>query len=313
MKVRAPDEPRRLLLLWNPKAGSADDETQATVVSVMREVADVTVESVEDPGDLVAVLGKHSDRDPVVAGGDGALHRVVAALEERGELGSRTVGLIPLGTGNDLARALAIPLDPGPAARLATTGAHRPMDLLIDDSGGIVVNAVHLGIGAAASRTAAPLKPLLRRFAYGVGGVLTAFRTPGWRLVVHVDGRQVADGKHRILMVGIGNGSTIGGGTPLAPDAQPDDAVADVVVSFAIGPLQRLGYGLLLRRGEHTGHPQVTSVRGKRIVVAGGPVPVAADGELSEPVSSRIWEVRRHAWRITAPAQSGSTPHTGSR
>ena len=55
-------------------------------------------------------------REVVVAGGDGSLHAVVAALHERGELADAAVGLIPLGTGNDFARGVGLPLDPAEAA-----------------------------------------------------------------------------------------------------------------------------------------------------------------------------------------------------
>ena len=59
------------------------------------------------------MLHRAGCRRIVVAGGDGSLHAVVTALHRRHELASRTLGLIPLGTGNDFARTLGIPLDAG--------------------------------------------------------------------------------------------------------------------------------------------------------------------------------------------------------
>ena len=61
----------------------------------------------------------------MVAGGDGSLHAVVTALHRRHELAERTLGLIPLGTGNDFARALDIPLDPAEAAAALCSAARR--------------------------------------------------------------------------------------------------------------------------------------------------------------------------------------------
>lgn len=292
---------RRLVAIANSAAGSADDEALSRVLAELAEHADTVEARLGDPAELDSLLARHPGRDPVVLGGDGSLHCLVAALARRGELGSRTVGLVPLGTGNDLARALGVPLDPVEAARVAATGEPRPLDLLRDEDGGIVVNAAHAGVGVEAAQTAQPLKPFLRRFAYAAGSVIAGVRTRGVPLRVEVDGAVVADGRRRVLMVGVGNGRTIGGGTPIAPDASPADRVADVVVSFATGPLRRLLYGVQLRLGRHTRRTDVVTVRGSRVRVSGPPVHVNTDGELSGPYTSRTWTVAPHAWRMTLP------------
>ena len=85
-------------------------------LGVLREDADVEVADTSNPGELDGVLHRAGCRAIVVAGGDGSLHAVVTALHRRHELAKRTLGLIPLGTGNDFARTLDIPLDPGEAA-----------------------------------------------------------------------------------------------------------------------------------------------------------------------------------------------------
>jgi diacylglycerol kinase family enzyme len=292
---------RRLLAITNPAAGGADDETRHRVLAVLREHADVAEAPVKDPGELPGVLADHLGRDPVVLGGDGTLHCLVAALALRGELRTRTVGLIPLGTGNDMARALDIPLDPEEAARVVVRGTPRWLDHLRDPSGDIVINAFHLGVGVEAARTARPLKPVLRRFAYAAGSLIAGARTKGRRLKVVVDGEIVADGERRVLMVGAGNGTSIGGGTPMTPDALPDDGLADVIVSFATRPTQRLMYGVLLRAGRHPRHDQVVTTRGSHIRISGEAVPLNADGELIGPITDRTWRVEPRSWRIIVP------------
>ncbi|MFD1118067.1 diacylglycerol/lipid kinase family protein [Sphaerisporangium aureirubrum] len=293
---------RRLLVLRNPSAGGAGDEAHDVVMAVLKEHADVVEVTAGDPRDLAGLLGEHPGRDPVAVGGDGTLHGVVAALSARGELKTRTVGLVPLGTGNDMARALGIPLEPSQAARVVTGGVERRMDLLYDDQGGIVVNAVHLGVGVAAGQAATALKPVLRRFAYAAGGLAAGVRARGWRVRVEVDGRVLADGRRRVLMVGVGNGTSIGGGTPLTPGARPDDGLADVMVSFSTGPVRRLVYGVLLRLGRHGRQDTVVFARGSRIQISGPASEVNADGEITGPVSGRTWTVTPAAWRITVPS-----------
>ncbi|HEX6074438.1 MAG TPA: diacylglycerol kinase family protein [Micromonosporaceae bacterium] len=292
---------KRLVVIYNAAAGGASEAARAAASGVLRQHADVAEAAVDSPDQVVDVLAGHPGRDPVAVGGDGTVHQVVAALARGDELATRTVGLIPLGTGNDLARSLGLPVDPAAAARVVLAGKVRLMDLLVDDAGGIAVNAVHLGVGGEASAAAQPLKPLLRRLAYAAGAVVAGLRTTGWRLRVEVDGRTVADGRRRVLMVGIGNGATIGGGTPLAPDADPGDTRADVVVSFATGLPQRLWYGVQLRRGEHSRRKDVIALRGRRITVSGEPTLVNADGELGGVVIRRTWSILPRSWRITVP------------
>nr|WP_184988241.1 diacylglycerol kinase family protein [Sphaerisporangium rubeum] len=297
---------RRVLVLKNPSAGGAGDEAHRRVMEVLRDGADAVEAETGGPEGLARALAREPERDPVAVGGDGTLHAVVAALAERGELGTRTVGLVPLGTGNDMARSLGIPLDPEQAARVVAGGVERPMDLLRDDQGGVVVNAVHLGVGVTASRAASALKPVLRRLAYPVGALAAGIGVRGWPLRVEVDGTVVADGRRRVLMVGVGNGATIGGGTPLAPRATPDDGLADVVVSFSTGPLRRLAYGVLLRLGRHGRQDTVVTLRGAAVAVQGPPMRVNADGELTGPVTRRTWTITPAAWRIIVPAATSA-------
>jgi diacylglycerol kinase (ATP) len=227
------------LLVASAKAGSTDDEA----VGAARDVLDAELSLCEQPDDLESAFDKLDGRTLVIAGGDGSLHLAVRKLRARGELATTRLGLVPLGTGNDLARALDIPLDAADAARLVRDGQPSPLDLISDDTGGVVVNAVHVGIGADAAERAGRLKPRLGPIAYPVGAVRAGLRSAGWRLRVEVDGRVISDNHRKTLMVGIGNGRGIGGGTPLLPRAVPDDGLLDVMVSQASGPVARVRFG----------------------------------------------------------------------
>jgi YegS/Rv2252/BmrU family lipid kinase len=297
----------RLLVVTNAAAGSTDDERVAAALDVLRDGAEVLVQSCSSPADLARLLASREDRTVVLLGGDGSVHTAVAILHERGELSPDVrLAVIPLGTGNDLARTLEIPLDPADAARALLTGRPRPLDLVVDDAGGVVVNAVHLGVGAGAAERASGLKDRLGKTAYPVGSVLAAAGTTGWHLRVEVDG-EVVETEGPALMVAVANGRTIGGGAVLAPDAAPDDGLLDVVVATSTGPLARLGFGLALKDGEHVGRDDVTAVRGRTVTVTGDPFPVNADGELDGPITSRTWSVRPGAWSLVVPTSSAGS------
>jgi len=293
------------LVVTNASAGSTDDEQVDAAMAVLREHADVRVESCSDPEDLGRILAGRDGRTPVLMGGDGSVHTAVAALRRRGELSvDLPLGLVPLGTGNDLARTLEIPLDPADAAWALLTARPRSLDLIVDDAGGVVVNVVHLGVGAEAAERAGALKDRLGKAAYAVGGVLAGAGATGWDLRVSVDGAAVSTDE-TVLMVAVANGRTIGGGAELAPDALPDDGLLDVIVATSTGPLARLGFGVAMRDGEHVGRDDVIAVRGRSVTVTGDPFPLNADGELDGPVTSRTWTVEPAAWALLVPSPAG--------
>ncbi|MCU1693793.1 MAG: diacylglycerol kinase catalytic region, partial [Frankiales bacterium] len=109
----------------------------------------VELRTTATPEELDAALLGADGRQVVLAGGDGSLHLAVARLRALGRL-DLPLALVPLGTGNDLARALGLPLDPVEAAHVVLSFPPRPLDLLVDDAGDVVVNAVHVGVGAEA-------------------------------------------------------------------------------------------------------------------------------------------------------------------
>ena len=290
-----------LLLITNADAGSTDTENVEKALAVLRDAADVEVCATSNPGELDGVLHRRGSRRVVVAGGDGSLHAVVAALHRRHELDDVVLGLIPLGTGNDFARGTGIPLDPEEAARVVVKGDVRPVDLIVDCVGNVVVNNVHVGAGAQASRKASKWKKRLGRVGYPIGAAMAAVNPPFVRLRIEVDGVEEADFAHPILMVAIGNGPTVGGGAEITPEADPEDGRVDVMISFAIGPLARIGWLRGFRKGEHHEREDVKYLRASTVSVSGQDFYCSADGEVYGPEHHRTWHVERGALRMALP------------
>lgn len=291
-----------LLAVVNAAAGAVDVETVEPALAVLRGGGEVEVAATVTLAELGGALAGSDGRRVVVFGGDGSLHVVVQALYEAGRLDPlKPLGLVPLGTGNDLARALGIPPEPAAAAEVVLRGRVRPLDLAVDDTGTVLVNAAHVGIGAEAARRAETWKPALGDAAYPLGAVLAGVTTTGFAVTVEVDGTVVHRPDNPVLMVGVANGRTIGGGTPLAPDAAPDDGLLDVVVAAATGPLDRAGYAVAMRGGDHVDRDDVAVYRGRQVTVraaVGESFGVDADGEVSTDVVSRSWTIHRHRWAL---------------
>ena len=300
-----------LLVITNSGAGPADDESLEAALAVLREHSSVEVQATSNPGELDGVLHRAGSRRIVVAGGDGSLHAVISALHRRHELEKAVIGLLPLGTGNDFARGAGIPPDVEEAARTLVSGVVTPMDLIVDEVGQVVVNSVHVGAGANASRRGQRWKDRLHsvgvgkvnlgKLGYPVGAALTAFNPPVLRLHVKVDGKVVNDLDTRVLMVALGNGSSVGGGTELTPDADPVDGRIDVMISRATGPLARFLYAARLGIGTHEGADDVTALRGREVSVRGEEFWISADGEIYGPERQRTWHIEPAAYSMVLP------------
>lgn len=298
-------------MISNRDAGGPEEESLRVALEVLRERTSVEVQATGEPGELDGVLHRAGSRPIVVAGGDGSLHAVVAALHRRNELSGRVLGLLPLGTGNDFARTLGIPLEAEAAAQVLFDGAVRPMDLVVDEVGQVVVNSVHVGAGAQASRSAKVWKDRLGaigvgrvhlgKLAYPIGAALTAWRPPVLRLRIEVDGRVVNDLDQPVLMVAVGNGASVGGGTELTPEADPGDGALDVMVSRAVSRVSRLAYAARLGLATHAERDDVVYLRGHTVSIRGERFHCSADGEVYGPERHRTWRVEPAAYSMMLP------------
>lgn len=287
------------IAITNDNAGQADEGAIATALEVLRSTFEVRVVSTASGDELDTELA--TDDTVIVIGGDGSLHAVVASLNRLDRLGAVTLGLIPLGTGNDFARSLHIPDDPTASAQLIVDGHRIAVDIVRDDAGGTVINAVHLGAGAEAAERAESWKEAFGPVGYAVGTLVSGVDHEPLDVQVSVDGTALPAG-NGVLQVAINNGKYVGGGTPLAPDADPSDGLLDVLVSYAVRATERLGYARELRDGTHTDRDDVMTVRGSTVTVHGQPFSCSADGEVEGNISSRTWHIAPGALSMFAPA-----------
>ena len=187
--------------------------------------------------ELAAGIATNGGERILVAGGDGTVCEAAEGLAASG--GRCELAILPLGTGNDGARTLGIPIDVDQAAWVAGGGVARSVDLIrVGDR--MVLNAIGIGLTADINHRAARIKWVRGIAVYlGTAAVsLIKFRAPQIRIVA--DGR-VIDSTMTILAVH--NGPTTGGGFALTPDAVPDDGLLDATLVPDVpvaGRIQRL-------------------------------------------------------------------------
>ncbi|MBM7780786.1 diacylglycerol/lipid kinase family protein [Arthrobacter tumbae] len=298
----------------NASAGTAYRRSVDAVTSFLasasaRRGTSFELARTEDLDALDSALGSLDGRQLVLLGGDGSVHAAIQCLHQTGALGAAgPIGIIPVGTGNDLARSLKLPADPLQAAECVMSGQARTMELLVSEDR-TAVNAVHVGIGADAAAKGAELKQKLKKvkagkLGYPLGAVAAGFSSPGQHLSVRVDGELLHDGSRPLLMAALGLGGTVGGGARLIPDANPHDGFVDVVLWESVGPAARVGYALGLKSGDHARRTDVRIGRGEAVeitVVDGDGFRVSNDGELWGPFQHRRWDVVCDAWQVIAP------------
>jgi diacylglycerol kinase (ATP) len=268
----------RVVLLTNPRAGSAGTNKWSQAASVLQKIGPVSTLR-PDPDSLAPELSAFVGEGDllVVAGGDGTVGDAVNALEDR--LDRIELAILPMGTGNDLASTLRLPTEPAEAARAILEGTARRLDVGVATSEGLrrlFVNSCIGGFPVQVDRAVSePAKRRLGPLAFTAGALKAATDLRRWS--VQLDGSRVDD----CVAVGVGNGRTGGGGMPLWPHADPGDGELDAVALPAAGTGSAIRLALRVRAGTHGSIDGVVTSRGPWIQVdADPPMEFNVDGEL---------------------------------
>ena len=214
----------------------------------------------------------------VAVGGDGTVNEVVNGL-----VGSRVpLGVIPIGTANDFARQVGIPMHADQAMDIILRQPARAMDLG-EVNGRAFLNVSTGGVGAETTAETSPAaKERLGSLAYALTGMkkLGGLRPRrGWFFGPGFEFRG------DWLLFAVGNGRVTGGGTAITPHASVTDGLLDICVIEAMprGEFARLA--LLVRKGEHLGHPAVRYAQVPELTIESArAISVNVDGE---PVNAR--------------------------
>ncbi|HEY8589163.1 MAG TPA: diacylglycerol kinase family protein [Naasia sp.] len=295
-----------VLVAANPIAAfgrraSAGEQVIAALQAAGAEAELLVAPSAADLPRLLAAAVRRSRPELLaVVGGDGMVHAGIQVASAAGV----PLGIVPTGTGNDLARGLGIPLgDPGAAGRILLSGADRRIDLLrvrtADGAEMLVAGAVSAGFDALVSERANGMRRPrgASRYTLAMLRELVGLRPISYTLTL--DG---AVRREPGVLIAVANNSSIGGGMRIAPDADLADGVADILF---VRPLGRLRFAALFPRvfrGRHVGLRPVRMDRAKVVrIEAGNAVVAYGDGERLGPLPVDI-EVLPAAILVRVPA-----------
>lgn len=270
-----------LCVLLNPSAGTGP--VSRRLRRALAEPRGAVVRVPRAPGEtarLARAAEEAGCRRLVVAGGDGTVHQVVAALRDPSS--GPCVAPVPVGTGNDFARALGLPRDARGALEVAVRGPIRRVDLVavrVGEEGSRAVNFVLGGVGGDVARhVTGERKRRWRRLVYARALVEELRDVRPRDVVVEADGARVSAGRH--LAVLVANGPTLGGGIRAAPGAAVDDGRLDLVAARGGSTAAAVTTLARLATGRHLESPHVTRVRAEGVEVRGDPgMRFNADGE----------------------------------
>ena len=274
------------LVIINPAAdGGRARRSVAWLRERLAAHADARLEITRRPGDaeeLAADAVRHGHDRVITVGGDGTVQEVVNGLLSASEPAS--MGVVPLGSGNDLARSLALPAELATAWRTAIGHATRRIDVARARNGAGAERwfASAGGIGFDA-QVAAAMADRSGWQAGRAGYLLTTLtelrRFENRRIRLTVDG-QTETGD--MLFVAIANGAYYGGGMRIAPGALVDDGLLDVCVVGDISRLTVLRQLPNLYRGTHVNHAAVSMRSGSTVdaeAESDGSTRIHLDGE----------------------------------
>ncbi|MFG2023555.1 diacylglycerol kinase [Streptomyces sp. NPDC048825] len=293
-EVAASDQ---LLVVIDPVARRHDGEAVRIAKDVLSAGASTKVCLPDGPEEFARALRRRGSRRPVVVGDDRALLRAVSVLHRHRELAGCALSVVPVGGALSLVRSLGVPTGAVAGARAVLDGVERRLDLLVDDSDGVVLGSLRIpplampsGAGTdewneedaapesetepAASphpwlrtcqslvRTLVPVRPPRTTSANGSSG-------PS-RLRVEVDGVTVVDLDQPVEGVSVAPGDA----------GVAEVQVRPVSVGAEASPLM---------------------ARGSTVTVSGAHFRYRADALVSGPVRTRTWTVREGAWGLTLP------------
>jgi len=267
---------RRALLIVNSKSRSGAAQAEAAISALKSHGIEPVHVECGRREDVSPLIVKHRDGVDcaVVGGGDGTLNAAALGVIETG----LPLGVLPLGTANDLARTLDIPFDLDGAAQVIADGRTRRIDLGLVN-GEPFFNVASIGLSAElAQKLTGNIKRRFGRLGYALVAMNVLAHAKPFRATIASETETV---QVRTLQIAVGNGRFYGGGNAVEKDAAIDDQHLDLY-SLEFERAWKLALmARSFRSGEHGAWSEVRAIRAQEFDIrTRRPRPVNADGEI---------------------------------
>ena len=245
--------------------------------------------------ELARVAASDGYRYVVAVGGDGTVNEVANGILHSAGSGNTILGVVSTGTGGDFVRSVGIPRDYTSACSCLTSSRRLLIDVGVVEyqSKGqsrqrFFVNAAGVGFDAAVVEATERLPKYFGGTVPYLVGLLRSLA--GYRnksVVLKMGGKVEA---RRILNVVVANGGYLGGGMHIAPEAELDDGLLDLIVIGDVGKFELLKALPMVYKGTHITHPKVSMEKATHITIESSErFLVHADGELLGEGPASFW------------------------
>ena len=286
--------PRRALMLVNPGARRGGETLDGLVAKLRAAGVAVRQAPLGSAEEIERSIRAEAVDCAVVCGGDGSLCRAAPGVLATGA----ELGILPMGTANDLARTLHIPDDLEAAADVILAGRRRRIDLG-SVNGKPFFNVASIGLSVELARQlSGDLKRRWGRAGYAVAALKALAGVQRFSAWVSENGETT---RTHTMQIAVGNGRFYGGGTVVAEEAQIDDGHLDLY-SLEIRTVFKLALMLhSFRTGSHGAWSEVRTLRGTEFEIrTRRPRAVNADGELIAETPA-VFKVHPQAVTVYTP------------
>ena len=277
---------QRALLLVNRQARRGQEALAQAIEHLQARGLDLLEESSAKPEELSDLIRSYRDRVDlvIVGGGDGTLNAVTEGLVDT----QLPLGILPLGTANDLARTLGIPTDLNQACEIITQGNRQRIDLGWVN-GKYFFNVASLGLSVQITQQlTTEVKRRWGVLAYLATAIRVIRQSRPFSAEIDCQGQAI---HVRTVQVAVGNGRHYGGGMTVVEDAAIDDNRLDLYSLELRHWWQIIPLLPAMRGGQHVNSDYVRALAGKEFTVrTRKPRPINTDGEITThtPATFRV-------------------------
>lgn len=288
---------KKALLLINRHSRKGEKSLAQAVDHLYSHDLELIIKPIKKAEELPLVISQyHNYIDLViVGGGDGTLNGIVDSLVEN----KLPLGILPLGTANDLARTLNIPPSIPEACNIIANGKLKYIDLGYVN-GKYFFNVASMGLSVDITQNLSKgLKRSWGIFAYAISAIQVISNTRRFRATIKVNDESIS---LKTIQIAIGNGRYYGGGMMIAEDAAIDDQRLDLYSLELKHWWQIFPLVFRLPRGEHAMLPFVRTFEGQEIeIYTRKPYDINTDGEITT-ITPAKFKVIPHALAVMTPS-----------